>query len=84
MASQAPLTVAFPSQEYWIGLPFLSPGHLPDPGIESMSPESPSLAGGFFTTELSGNSIYNVYLQIKNFIFKDAFSNPFSLMKCMN
>ena len=34
-------------QEYWIGLPFPSPGDLPDPGIESMSP---ALAGGFFTT----------------------------------
>ena len=35
---------------YWIGLPFLSLGHLPDPGIEVMSVVSPALAGGFFTT----------------------------------
>ena len=41
VARQAPLSVAFPSQEYWSGLPFLSPGDLPDPGIK---PESP--AGG--------------------------------------
>ena len=34
-------------QEYWSGLPFPSPGDLPDPGIE---PASPALAGGFFTT----------------------------------
>ena len=33
------------------GLPFPSPGDLPDPGIE---PESPALAGRFFTTELLG------------------------------
>ena len=38
----------FSRQEYWIGLPFPSPGDLPDPGIEPMSP---ALAGGFFTTE---------------------------------
>ena len=38
----------FSRQEYWIGLPFPSPGDLPDPGIE---PRSPALAGGFFTTE---------------------------------
>ena len=38
----------FPRQEYWSGLPFPSPGDLPDPGIE---PVSPALAGGFFTAE---------------------------------
>ena len=35
-------------QEYWSGLPFPSPGDLPDPGIE---PVSPALVGGFFTAE---------------------------------
>ena len=33
-----------------IGLPFPSPGDLPDPGIEPTSLVSPALAGGFFTT----------------------------------
>ena len=37
-------------QEYWSGLPFPSPGNLPDPGIEPKSLASPELAGGFFTT----------------------------------
>ena len=37
---QAPLSMGFSRQEYWTGLPFLSPGDLPDPGIE---PESPAL-----------------------------------------
>ena len=37
-AHQAPLSMGFPKQEYWSGLPFLSPGDLRDPGIESMSP----------------------------------------------
>ena len=45
---QIPLSMGFPEQEYWSELPFSSPGDLPDIGIE---PESPSLAGGFFTTE---------------------------------
>ena len=45
---QAPLSMRFPRQEYWSGLPFPSPGDLPNPGIE---PVSPALAGGFFTTE---------------------------------
>ena len=43
---QAPLSMRFPSQEYWSGLPFPPPGDLPDPGIE---PASPALAGGIFT-----------------------------------
>ena len=53
-ACQAPLSVGFSRQEYWSGLPFPSPGNLPDPGIEPSSPVSPSLAGRFFTTESPG------------------------------
>ena len=41
-------------QKYCGGLPFPSPKHLPDPGIKTVSPVSPALAGGFFTTELPG------------------------------
>ena len=41
-------------QEYWSGLPLPTPGDLPDPEIESESLASPSLAGGFFTTESHG------------------------------
>ena len=51
VAHQAPLCMGFPRQEYWSGLPFPPPGHLPDPGIEPMSPAS---AGGFFTAEPLG------------------------------
>ena len=47
VARQAPLSMGFPRQEYWSGLPFPSLGDLPDPGMEPMSP---ALAGGFFTT----------------------------------
>ena len=36
-------------QEYWSGLSFPSPGHLPDSGIEPTSLTSPALAGRFFT-----------------------------------
>ena len=37
-AHQAPLSLEFSRQEYWSGLPFPSPGDLPDPGIEPGSP----------------------------------------------
>ena len=40
--------------EYWSGLPFPTPGDLPDSGIKPTSPESPALAGGFFTTAPPG------------------------------
>ena len=43
-------------QEYWNGLPFTSPGDLPDPGIKPTSPAaSATLAGEFFTAEPLGN-----------------------------
>ena len=38
VARQAPLPMVFSRQEYWSGLSFPSPGDLPDPGIEPMSP----------------------------------------------
>ena len=40
---QAPLSLEFSRQEYWNGLPFPTPGNLPDPGIEPMSPVFPAL-----------------------------------------
>ena len=38
VARQAPLSMEFFGQEYWSGLPFLSPGDLPNPGIKPGSP----------------------------------------------
>ena len=38
VAYQAPLSMGFSRQEYWSGVPFRSPGDLPDPGIELGSP----------------------------------------------
>ena len=54
IAHQAPLSMGFSSQEYWSGLPFPSPGDLPNPGIEPASPVSLALANEFFTTETPG------------------------------
>ena len=48
VAQQAPLSIRFPGQEYWSGLPFPPPGDHPDPGTEL---ESSALAGRFFTIE---------------------------------
>ena len=51
VAFQAPLSMGFPRQEYWSGLPFPSPWDLPNPGIK---PASPELANGFFTAKPPG------------------------------
>ena len=45
---QAPQSMEFSRQEYWSGLPFPSPGDLPDPGIE---PRSPALQADTLTSE---------------------------------
>ena len=47
IAHQAPLSMEFSIEELWSGLPFPTPGDLPDLGAE---PASPALAGRFFTT----------------------------------
>ena len=83
VACQAPLSMIFPRQKYWGGLPFPSPGNLPDPGIESVFP---ALASGFFATEprgkpcciplhyfkecCSGSSYFQINLIILRFNFK--------------
>ena len=50
-ACQAPLSMRFSRQAYWSGLPFPSPGDLPDPGIE---PRSPALQADSLPTEPPG------------------------------
>ena len=51
VARQTPLAMGFSRQEYWGGLPFASPGDLPDPGIE---PGSPALESDALTSEPPG------------------------------
>ena len=48
---QTALSTGFPRQEYWSALPFLTPGDVPDSGIEPTSLKSPALAGRLFNTE---------------------------------
>ena len=51
----APLSMEFSRQEYWSGLPFPSPGDLPDPGIK---PRSPALQADSLPTELRGKPLF--------------------------
>ena len=59
IARQALLSMGIFRQEYWSGLPFPTSGHLPNPGIESVSLVS-ALAGGFFTTAPPGKPMVYV------------------------
>ena len=54
VAHQAPPPMGFSRQEYWSGLPFPSPGDLPDPGIES---RSPALQADALTSEPPGQKV---------------------------
>ena len=51
VAYQAPPSMGFSRQEYWLGLPFPSPEDLPDPGIK---PRSPALEADTLTSEIPG------------------------------
>ena len=55
VAHQAPPSMGFSRQEYWGGLPFPSPGDLPNPGIE---PRSPTLQADALTSEPPGKPGY--------------------------
>ena len=62
VALQAPLSMGFSRQENWHGLPCAPPGHLPNPGMEPSSLMSPVLAGRFFTTRATWETLNQLYL----------------------
>ena len=62
-AHQTPLSVGFSRQEYWRGLPFPTPGDLPNPGIEPMSL---ALAGGLVIAEPTGKPLSHELDSLKN------------------
>ena len=57
VAYQAPPSMGFSRQECWSGLPFSSPGDLPDPGIE---PGSPALQADALPSEPAGKLLYDL------------------------
>jgi len=82
------LSMEFPRQEYWSRLPFPSPGNLPNPGTEPMSP-SPTLqvvsciAIGFFTAEPPAKPMQmfssNIFTQVKRSTCPLHFMSGFSV-----
>ena len=71
VAHQASLSMGFPRQEYWSGLPFPPPGDHPNPRIE---PPSPTLADNFFINEPAGKPTvdYNSVLKSKEILTHPA------------
>ena len=61
--------MAYSRLEYWSGLPFPTPGDLPDPGIELSSLASLALAGRFYTTVSLGSLYILAIAQIHSFLF---------------
>ena len=72
VAHQTPLSMGFPRQYYWSGLPFPSPGDLLNPRTE---PGSPTLAGGFFTTEMGSP----FFFYLGTILCNQSFKSPSSL-----
>ena len=61
VACQAPLSMGFSRQEYWSGLPFPSPGDLPDLGIKLRSP---------LTSEPPGKTLHGLDSQVNDLHFQ--------------
>ena len=80
VAHQAPPSMGFTRQEYWSGLPFPSPGDLPNPGIE---PRSPTLQADALTSEPPGkpstqiaNVEHNEISYSEHNLFKKYYQHP--------
>ena len=58
LSRQGPLSMGFSRQAYWSGLPCLSPGDLPDSGVEPTSLISPTLAVGSFATSATWEAFF--------------------------
>ena len=81
VACQAPLSMGFPKQEYWSGLPFLSPGDTPDPGIES---RSTVVQAASLPTEPVGcwNRIFKFTVYLDLLLCLSGSMKTFYLIKC--
>ena len=72
VAHQVFMPMGFSTQEYWSGLPCLSQGDLPDPGIELMYLMSPALAGRFFTTTTTWGALGSKCLAVLKYCLSDC------------
>ena len=76
VACQAPLSMRPPRQEYWSGLPFLTPGSLPHPEIKPRTLVSPALAGWLFTTMPPGKPQLHFWASLEKRLLKSPSLPP--------
>ena len=81
VACQAPLSMTFSRQEYWSGLPFPSPGDLPDPGIE---PQSPTLKADALQSEPPGQSCKLININLETIHTSHGLQNLKLWASCLN
>ena len=66
VARQAPLSMKFPKQEHWSGLPGPPPGDLPNPGIEPVPPAFEAQSLNHWTTwEVPGDMVFNEVIKLE-------------------
>ena len=82
IAWQAPLSMEFPCQEYWGGLPFPISGDLPNPVIKPLSLASPALADRYSTTVPPGkpSTVSSTCFFLKKRLISILFFQAFNLM----
>ena len=76
---QAPLSMGFSRQDYWSGLPFPSPGDLPDPGIKPVSLTSPALTNRFFTIGATWEALQLGWSEVKSLSGVQLFETPWTV-----
>ena len=79
VACQPPLSMGFSGEEYWSGLPFPTPGDLPNPGIKPESLVSLGLACRFFTIYVTGSPLFPSLLR---FLSVQSVMPPNHLILC--
>ena len=79
---QVPLSLKFSRQEYWSGLPFLSAGDLPNPGVESWSPslQVDSLLSHKGSPSklmcMHSNTVWSLHVSLSDFPFQHTMVSP--------
>ena len=79
VAHLAPLSMGFPRQEYWSGLPFPSPGHLTDPGTELAAPVLAGKAPFLFFLPTFATIIKHVINSVKDTVLSMIAGTAYAL-----
>ena len=82
-ARQAPLSKGFSRQQNWSGLPCPPPAHLPNPGVEVISPTSPALAGIFFIASATWETHLNIDIYTLALLYIFIYNKALNVYNCV-